>query len=239
MKLRIKLTLTEEMLGTKAANKDVFADFIASKHPSGTPQRDELDNAEHREEAGTTVFHRMKRKDIAPIVTIHPGATKVSAEDAKLVKPSEIDNPVLTGNPEEDVLGIYDYQIKGFFKDACAAMNRFDPECRNNLEKLSAYKSKIDGCIFVFPRFIEMKLPDDQQVGICERPLRAETAQGPRVSVCRSESVPAGTTMEFDISILSKELQAYVEAWLRYGALKGLGQWRNSGKGRFTAEIVK
>lgn len=198
MKLKIKLILTEEMLGTKAANKDVFTDFIASKHPSGTPQRDELDNAEHREEAGTTIFHRQDEK-----------------------------------------IGIYDYQIKGFFKDACSAMNRFDPDCRNNLEKLTAYKSKIDGCIFVFPRFIEMKLPDGQQVGICERPLRADTAQGPRVSVCRSESVPAGTEMQFEVSILSKELQPYVEAWLGYGALKGLGQWRNSGKGRFSVEIVK
>jgi hypothetical protein len=29
MTLKIRLTLLEEMLGTKAANKDVFADFIA------------------------------------------------------------------------------------------------------------------------------------------------------------------------------------------------------------------
>ena len=56
--MNVRLVLVEEMLGTKAANADVFADFIASKHPSGTPQRDELERAEHREEAGTTVFHR-------------------------------------------------------------------------------------------------------------------------------------------------------------------------------------
>ena len=37
------------MLGTKAANPDVFPDYIARKHPSGTPQRDELENAGHRE----------------------------------------------------------------------------------------------------------------------------------------------------------------------------------------------
>ena len=117
--MKIKLTLSEEMLGTKAANPDVFADFIASKHPSGTPQKDELDNAEHREEAGTTVFHR-----------------------------------------QNAVIGIYDYQIKGFFKDACGALNRMDKEFRDGMEKLSAFKTKINGVIFVRPRFIPIVLPE-------------------------------------------------------------------------------
>lgn len=195
--MKVTLTLTEEMLGTKASNPDVFADYIASKHPSGTPQRDELDNAEHREEAGTTVFHR-----------------------------------------ENGVVGIYDYQIKGFFKDACGSMNRFDASARNGLEKLSAFKTKIDGCIFVSPRFIPVILPTGGSVGICERPLRADTAQGPRVSLCRSETVPAGSVLEFEIQILSKDLIEYVRAWLGYGMLRGLGQWRNSGKGRFHAKWV-
>ena len=26
--------------------------------------------------------------------------------------------------------------------------------------------------------------------------------------------------------------------WLDYGALRGIGQWRNSGKGRYTYEIL-
>jgi len=197
MKIKVRLTLTEEMLGTKAANKDVFADFIASKAPDGDARKQELDTAEHREEAGTTVFHR-----------------------------------------QDGVVGIWDYQVKGFFKDACGAMNRFDKDCRNGLEKLSAYKTKIDGCIFVGPRFIPINMPEGQTVGICERPLRADTAQGPRVSVCRSETVPAGSHIDIDIAVLSKDLLAYVEAWLGYGALRGLGQWRNSGKGTFVWDKI-
>jgi len=27
--------------------------------------------------------------------------------------------------------------------------------------------------------------------------------------------------------------------WLNYGALRGIGQWRNSGKGRFSYEITE
>jgi hypothetical protein len=197
--MKIEITLTEEMLGTKAANPEVFATFIASKHPSGTPQRDELEQPENKEEAGTTIFHR--------------------SPDGKL--------------------GIYDYQVKGFFKDACGAINRFDKDNRNGLEKLAAYKTKIDGCIFVLPRFIPFVMVPGARVGICERPLRAETAQGPRVSVCRSETVPAGTKFVCELKILSGELKPYILEWLNYGTLRGLGQWRNSGKGRFTwAELV-
>lgn len=196
--IKVRLTLIEEMLGTKAANKDVFADFIASKAPDDDKRKQELDTAEHREEAGTTVFHRQD------------------------------------GKP-----GIWDYQIKGFFKDAAGSMNRFDADARGGLEKLAAYKTKIDGCIFVEPRFIPVQLPEGGVVGVCERPLRADTAQGPRVSVCRSETVPAGSVIECTVTVLSKELVPYVMAWLAYGRLRGLGQWRNSGKGRFTVEVVK
>jgi len=196
--MKVKLTLTEDMLGTKAANRDVFADFIASKAPDEDKRKQELDNAEHREEAGTTIFHR-----------------------------------------QNGVIGIYDYQIKGFFKDACGAMNRFDKDLRGGLEKLSAYKTKIDGCIFVSPRFIPLQLEAGAAVGLCERPLKADTAQGPRVSLVRSETVPAGTVVEFEVSIMAKELAAYVQEWFTYGKLRGLGQWRNSGKGRFNWALVE
>lgn len=29
-----------------------------------------------------------------------------------------------------------------------------------------------------------------------------------------------------------------VREWLDYGVLRGIGQWRNSGKGRFTYEVL-
>ena len=106
---------------------------------------------------------------------------------------------------------LWDYQIKGFFKDACGALRRGD----NTLSaKLKAYKKEIDGLIFVAPRQIVAHLPEGGVVGFCERPLRAQTAQGERVSLARSESLPAGTVLEFEILLLSDKLAEFVDEWI-------------------------
>lgn len=205
--MKIKITLTEEMLGTKAANHDVFADFIASKAPDDDLRKQELDTAEHREEAGTTIFHR---------------------------------------EPETGEIIIWDYQIKGFLKEAADIMRQSATEekpeegkKKTRGKKWGSAKSKFDNFVFVYPRIIGLGKKEADT--ICERPLRCQTMQGPRVSVARSEVVAAGTSFEIEIKILeggpvSKEM---VLQCLDYGQYKGLGQWRNSGKGRFSYEIIE
>ncbi|MEN6532740.1 MAG: hypothetical protein ABFD89_03705 [Bryobacteraceae bacterium] len=126
---------------------------------------------------------------------------------------------------------LWDYQLKGFFKDSCGCLDRV-PDTQSS--KLKAYKKVIDGLIFVKPRKIALTLPKDAKIGICERPLRAQTAQGERVALARSETVPAGTSFTFEVQMLSDAHQKLLDEWMEYGQLRGLGQWRNSGKGRFT-----
>lgn len=128
---------------------------------------------------------------------------------------------------------IYDYQLKGFFKDTCGGLRRTPGSLSS---KIKAYKKEIDKLIFVQPREITVDLCG-MQMGVCERPLRASTPQGERISLACSESIPAGATMEFDVLLLQPEHEALVREWLDYGELGGFGQWRNSGKGRFTYEI--
>ena len=48
------------------------------------------------------------------------------------------------------------------------------------------------------------------------------------------QAVPPGSTLDFEIKIFARDLIPYVQMWLQYGVLRGLGQWRNSGKGRFS-----
>ena len=105
--------------------------------------------------------------------------------------------------------------------------------------KLKAYKKHIDNLVFVEPRMIDLQgnyEMKDGKLPLCERPLRASTAQGERIALASSEIIPAGTVLEFTITVLDDTMMGYVYEWLDYGKWNGLGQWHNSGKGRFTWE---
>lgn len=129
---------------------------------------------------------------------------------------------------------IWDYQWKGYFKDAFGSLKKIP---KSECGKIKAYKKEIDGLVFVAPRKIPIQLSGP--MGICQRPLRAQTMQGERVALASSETVPAGSTVTFDIQLLlNSHKKAIIEA-LNYGKLRGFGQWRNSGKGRFTYEILR
>lgn len=129
---------------------------------------------------------------------------------------------------------LYDYQIKGFFKDSCGGLRKVKT---SQSSKIKAYKKEIDRLIFPEPRRIPIHF--DGEIGECQRPLRAQTAQGERVSLAISEQIPAGATVEFTVVCLLDDHEKAVREWLDYGRLSGIGQWRNSGMGRFTWEEVK
>lgn len=122
----------------------------------------------------------------------------------------------------------WDYQIKGFFKDACGMLRKIPNSASS---KIKAYKKEIDGLIFVKER--EIPIIFDGEIGSCQRPLRAQTAQGERVALANSETVPAGSTIEFTIQLMCDTHEKAVREWLDYGVYRGIGQWRNSGKGKF------
>lgn len=128
---------------------------------------------------------------------------------------------------------MYDYQIKGFFKDTCGGLRKVKG---SESSKIKAFKKEIDRLIFPTPR--EIPFENVNAITECQRPLRAQTPQGERVSLAMSEEIASGATLTFEIVILSDEHEAVVREWLDYGRLSGIGQWRNSGKGRFIWEEV-
>ena len=193
--LKVKVTTTEEMLGTASANPEIHREFIASNAPNAPSMEEEVAavGAEEVFEKGMTVFPRVDGKPVA-----------------------------------------WDYQWKGFFKDACGMLRKVTgSEC----SKIKAYKKEIDGLIFVEPRAIQIQF--DGEIGICQRPLRGQTAQGERIALASSESIPAGAHMEFSVKCLCDAHAKAIKEMLDYGILRGFGQWRNSGKGRFTYEIAE
>jgi len=125
---------------------------------------------------------------------------------------------------------LYDYQIKGFLKEAG---NVLKAEL-----KVKNLRSKLDDYVFVFPRRIQLAEKPD---GVIERPLRAMTAQGPRVTLARSDTVNAGRVIRFEVRTLahSEITEALLVALLDYGALKGLGQFRNGSYGRVSYTLSR
>lgn len=81
------------------------------------------------------------------------------------------------------------------------------------------------------------------EIGSCQRPLRAQTMQGERVAIADSEEIEAGAYIEFDVITLTNDKKPLgnqiVEEWLQFGEFNGLGQWRNSGHGAFTYEVLE
>lgn len=128
----------------------------------------------------------------------------------------------------------FDYQWRGFFKEACGMLRNVEG---SKSSKVKAYKKKIDGLIFVKERQIPIILAGG--MGDCQRSLRADTPQGSRIALSHSETCPAGSTCEFTVQCFVEKDLDMVREWLDYGAVHGTGQWRNSGKGKFTWEELK
>lgn len=130
---------------------------------------------------------------------------------------------------------LYDYVIKGFFKDACGSLWRVQDSLS---KKVKAYKKIIDGLVFVGERQIPFTV--NGEMGELQRPLRAQTAQGERVALAFSETVPAGSVLTFTLDILDDKTvpEELIREWLDYGKYRGIGQWRNASYGRFTYELT-
>ena len=199
--LRVRVTLTEQMLGTCAADPSVHATYIASKAPDAKSREEEIEalGADAVFEKSMTIFLRDEDGDPA----------------------------------------LWNYQIKGFLKAAASALSRCKGEKFSKATcAIKAHRKVIDTNVFVEPRILKIHMPEGGEIGICQRPLRASTAQGERIALSSSESVPAGSWIEFTIVCLSDSHVDAVKEWLDYGRYSGLGAWRNSSMGTFSYEII-
>lgn len=161
-----------------------------------------------------------------------PDAITVEEEVAAIGEDAVVEKGMTVFPKLEDGTPFFwDYQIKGFFKDTCGGLRKVSD---SRSAKIKAYKKEIDKLIFPKPRCIPIKF--EGYISDCQRPLRAQTAQGERVSLAISEEVPAGATIEFSIDLLNGDYEDTIREWLDYGEYSGIGQWRNSGRGRFVWE---
>lgn len=134
----------------------------------------------------------------------------------------------------EGVPCFFNYQWKGYFKETCSFVKQISG---TESEILTAFKKKIDGLIFIKDRFNPIHIPDDLDITLCQRPLKAQTAQGERISIACSEEIPAGSETDITVIVFDPKHIPLVEEWLEYGIFHGTGQWRNSSKGSFIVEF--
>lgn len=138
------------------------------------------------------------------------------APDA-MKKAEEIENVGVEGLLERDMTVfprdehdnpfVYDYMIKGMLKDSIGFLRKIP---KSESSKIKAYKKAVDGLIFVKERRIPFQSNSGYiTIGDCQRPLRASTAQGERVTLVMSETIPAGCFIKPTIEILDDSLLPY------------------------------
>jgi len=150
---------------------------------------------------------------------------------------------------------IGDHMIYGFMKAASEAIARTVPTKKGTpLHSTSYTQSLINQHVRCETPFItlshDIERDEDDKPKYLHRSLRGMTAQGPRVSLARSEVVPAGTSLEFTLKVMSgspllkvggkgevHENTTPIKMMFDYGELCGLGQWRNAGNGMFSYEM--
>lgn len=210
--IKVKITFIEPILGSLPNDPDLMRRFIEAKNPDPTRIQEEIDSVCSPD----GVEEELERK-----TTVFAGS--------------------MEGKPY-----FVDYQVKGFLKEACKQVKR-------DTSKLSAkvknYKQVIDGNVFVYASGIrpsakgkgewkKLYISDPHPILTFERPLRASTAQGERISLARSEMIEAGKTITLDIVTLVDDIEPMIREWLDYGVYKGIGQFRNAGYGRFVWDEI-
>lgn len=207
--IHVEATFLHPVLGTAPGNPDLYAEFIG--------QKSEIDSERIKDELASLPAEELEAK----------GKTVFHRDD--------------DGNP-----CLLDYQIKGMLKQAFVAFCEFG-DIKLGKNKISKWTAKriVDLFVFVYPREIPLMIPEGSELSEldeCVRPLRGEIRSGgrimERVALACSELAPKGTKIDFDVEWLRPELEKTVMRALDYGSRNGIGQWRNSGMGRFEWTVI-
>lgn len=149
-------------------------------------------------------------------------------ESAEGEEPAESEDP--RAQAQETVAAAQEerYGTTKATKEAKVKKPKAEKKAKSNVIK--QLQDKVSRYVFVSPR--KIILPPVS--GHLERPLRALTALGPRVTVVRSDKVPEGSRFSFDIVVLKGAgiTAPLLKDILEYAQWQGFGQWRSGGYGR-------
>jgi len=147
---------------------------------------------------------------------------------------------------EKNLPMIGDHMIYGFMKASADAIARTLPKKNATiLQSMAFTNSIINSHVRCREQFIhfdrDLKRLANGLPAYNQRSLRAKTAQGERITLAKSEVVPAGAKLKFTLNVLEDsplEL-VHIKRIFDHGNYFGIGQWRNAGYGMFEATIKK
>lgn len=263
MKYAVTLTLLRDQLGTNPCDPNVMDTHIINKQRKLILDKNKVNSEINKYLEAIAISSDRGEAEVNALFDKLENLTGLSLtpEERALAVAGKLDSlketfaslqiqgtTVFFWNQEKNLPMIGDHMIYGFMKAACEAIGRCkkDGETKKKgtpLESISYTQALINQHVRCREQFItfdkDVKRKDDGEIFFLQRSLRAMTAQGPRITLAKSEVVPAGAKLSFTLSVM--EDSPLTEKILRkifdYGEQTGLGQWRNAGHGMFEYEL--
>lgn len=238
--IHVRIRFTEPILGTVPEDSTTWQTFLRPRQAAEEAKVTRRANHQSGDPTGAEITEALAQH--ADEVTAHPSfrdrveASRRAKADAR--RNDEVD-------PEDDPAPL---PVTSFFRDADGTPMLFNYQVFGHLKESAnilktalgviALRSKIENYCVITPRRIRFSQPI---YGEISRPLRAQTAMGPRVAIATSDVVNAGAELAFDVHILpnpkSEVTPAVIREILDWGQYRGMGQWRTGGWGLY--ELVE
>lgn len=217
---KITINFTRDILGSQPSNEEIKMKYITAKMMTGRTGmsaeiaqervKEEIDNLKNDSE------YQDKIKDL-------------------------IDKSITIFNRDENGKpAISDVQLRGFFKDAFAFINKENKiltKKSGDAYSTDEYPRKWIGDRISFEkRYI---LLPETNIDIFERPIRCKTMQGERISITASERIKSPIEITFNVTTTDDVDLKILKLILDRGKFKGIGQWANAQFGNFTYTILE
>ena len=263
----IKLTLLRDQLGTNPCDPNILDKHIIQKQRSLILEKSKinkevnkyLDAIEISQDKGEEEVNKLIRslEEISGIALSPEEKALALRGDLEALRETfksieRTGTTVFFWDEKTNKPCIGDHMIYGFLKAAAEAIGRSLPRKNSTPLKSIAYtQSLINQHVKCAEQFIpfdrDVKRDEHENIVFLQRSLRALTAQGPRISLAKSEVVEAGASLKFTLRVLkgSPLLQKVdgvdklpLFSLFDYGQIAGLGQWKNAGYGQFKYEYL-
>ena len=254
---KLKIRLLRSMLGTNPSNPNVMDTHILDRQRKLIAEKSNINKAVNKYLDAKTISEEQGKAELEKLrlrIETVLGEPLTDDEFNEMVEGkfkkftdlketlSELDEKGITCffRDSKGWPVISSHMILGFMKAAADAYTKTQKPKNGTVLRSSSYTCSI---INQHVGMVEQFLPASQDVikdeegkpKYYQRSLRAMTAQGPRISLAKSEELAAGTEFEFTLKVLdgSALTEKHIKTIFSYGQLKGLGQFRNSDFGTF------